>query len=274
MFVRTIGELKARGEEVVELDGRLRSFNLLTASDGLGFSVHDVRSAAGMEEVLWYKHHWEANYIIAGTGSVEEVSSGRVCRLEPGVVFGVGPRDRHRYRSDSEIHAISIFSPPLTGAEVYDDDGSLESSGALPERRGPMFVKRLDELKAEGRELTVAGGSARSVRILLQDDGVGFTLCDVRAAAGTETVLWYKHHWEANLILQGEGDVSDLTTGERWDLAPGTIYMVGPADRHRVAARSDLHLISIFNPPLVGHEQHDGEGTLPASGPLPPGPPV
>ena len=50
--------------------------------------------------------------------------------------------------------------------------------------------------------------------------------------------------------------------------------MVGPEDRHRVAALSDLHLISVFNPPLAGHEQHDSEGTLPASGPLPPGPPT
>ena len=274
MFVRTIDELRARGEEVIELDGRLRSFNFLTASDGLGFSVHDVRCAAGMEEVLWYKHHWEANYIIAGTGSVEEVSSGRVWPLAPGDVFGVGPRDRHRFRADGEMHAISIFNPPLTGAEAYDEDGSLEAGGALPERRGTMFVKRLDDLRAEGRELTVAGGSARSVRILLQDDGLGFTLCDVRFAAGNETRLWYKNHWEANLILQGEGELSDLASGERRDLAPGTIYMVGPEDRHRVAALSDLHLISIFNPPLEGHEQHDAEGTLPASGPLPPGPPT
>jgi L-ectoine synthase len=118
----------------------------------------------------------------------------------------------------------------------------------------------------------VAGGSARSVRALLHEDGVGVTLCDVNFTAGNETVLWYKNHWEANLILDGTGEVSDLTTGERWALAPGTVYMVGPEDRHRVAASSDLHLLSVFNPPLEGDEQHDAEGTLAASGPVPPGP--
>jgi L-ectoine synthase len=118
----------------------------------------------------------------------------------------------------------------------------------------------------------VAGGSARSVRALLHEDGVGVTLCDVNFTAGNETVLWYKNHWEANLILDGTGEVSDLTTGERWALAPGTVYMVGPEDRHRVAAASDLHLLSVFNPPLEGDEQHDAEGTLAASGPVPPGP--
>lgn len=272
MFVRRVDELRARGEEYVELDGRLRSFNLLTKADGLGFSLHDVRSAAGSEELLWYKHHWESNYIVAGTGSVEEVSTGRVWPLEPGDVFAVGPEDRHRWRAESEVHAISIFSPPLVGDEVYDEDGSLEASGALPERQGTMFVKRLDELRAAGRELTVASGSARSVRALLREDGVGVTLCDVTVAAGAETVLWYKHHWEANLILGGAGEVSDLTTGERWPLAPGTVYMVGPQDRHRLAAGTNLHLLSVFNPPLEGSEQHDAEGTLPPSGPVPPGP--
>jgi len=272
MFVRTIDELKARGEEVIELDGRLRSFNFLTEIDGLGFSVHDVRSAAGSQEVLWYKHHWEANYIIAGQGTVEEVSSGRTWRLEPGVVYCVGPQDRHRFRADSEIHLISIFNPPLTGAEAYDEEGSLEASGAVPARRAAMFVKRLDELRAEGRELVVAGGNARSTRILLQDDGLDLTLCDVHMAGGTRTVLWYKHHWEANLVLDGRGEVADLSSGERWALAPGTIYMVGPKDRHGVEAETDLHLISIFNPPLKGDEQHDADGALPASGPLPPGP--
>ena len=95
MFVRSVDELRARGEEVVELDGRLRCFNLLTKADGLGFSLHDVRSAAGSAELLWYKHHWESNYIIAGTGSVEEVSTGRVWPLEPGVIYGAGPAPTH-----------------------------------------------------------------------------------------------------------------------------------------------------------------------------------
>jgi hypothetical protein len=39
-----------------------------------------------------------------------------------------------------------------------------------------------------------------------------------------------------------------------------------------MTAITDLHLISVFNPPLRGDEQHDAEGTLPPSGPLPPGP--
>ena len=50
------------------------------------------------------------------------------------------------------------------------------------------------------------------------------------------------------------------------------MYIVGPKDRHSMKAITDLALISIFNPALKGDETHDADGTLPASGALPPGP--
>ena len=134
-----------------------------------------------------------------------------------------------------------------------------------------MFVTTLDSLKAAGKQVILCDGTLRCIDILLKDDGMGFTLCDVRCSAGLDEVLWYKHHWEANYILEGRGKVSDLTSGESWPLESGTIYIVGPDDRHSMEAVSDLHLISVFNPPLQGDEQHDEEGTLPPTGPLPPG---
>ena len=271
MFIKTAEKLRAAGKEYFHCDDALRSIEYLTKPDGLGFSVSDVYCSAGLEEVLWYKHHWEANYIIAGRGILEEISSGKEWELEPGMVYTVGPKDRHRFHAIDDVHAISIFNPPLSGDEIYDEDGSLEATGEVLPGPGTMSVKVLDELRATGREKTVAGGSAQSVRILLQEDKVGFTLCDVILARGNKNILWYKHHWEANYILQGRGKVLDLSTGEQWALEPGVMYIVGPKDRHSIEALTDLHLISIFNPPLQGNEQHDVEGTLPASGPLPPG---
>jgi L-ectoine synthase len=135
-----------------------------------------------------------------------------------------------------------------------------------------MLVKTLQELRSAGREKVVANGSARTVRFLTQEDGMGFTMSDVWLKAGAENVLWYKHHWEANYIVEGRGEVTDLGSGRRWPLEPGVMYIVGPRDRHSMKAITDLHLVSIFNPPLRGDEQHDAEGTLPPSGPLPPGP--
>lgn len=271
MLVQTLDNLKAAGRQEIACDGALQSVDFLLKDDGIGFTMADVRCDAGLDEVLWYKHHWEANYIIAGKGLLEDMSTGQTWSLEPGVIYVVGPKDRHRFRAETELHAISIFNPPLLPHMTYDEDGSLGPTGDIPSGPGGISVKRLDDLRASGREKVVAGGSARSIRALLQEDQLGFTLCDVRIAVGNQCELWYKHHWEANYILEGHGIVSDLTTGESWPLEAGTMYIVGPDDRHNIEAVSELHLISIFNPPLQGDEQHDEEGTLPSSGPLPPG---
>jgi L-ectoine synthase len=237
----------------------------------MGFTMSDVRCAAGLDEVLWYKHHWEANYIVSGEGLLEDMSNGQTWSVGPGVIYVVGPQDRHRFRADTELHAISIFNPPLPAGATYDEDGSFAPSGDVPPGPGLLTVKRLDELRATGREKVVAGGSARSIRALLKEDKLGFTLCDVRMAAGNRNELWYKHHWEANYILEGRGKVSDITSGESWQLESGTMYIVGPDDRHSIEAVSDIHLVSIFSPPLQGDEQHDEDGTFPFTGPLPPG---
>ena len=272
MFVRTLDELRREGRELRLLDGHARSARLLTAADGLGFSFHDVGIEAGAEVTLWYKNHWEPNYIVSGAGTVEDLTTGERWPLGPGSLYTVGPTDRHRVTVTDTLHIVSVFSPSIMGDERHDADGSYPPTGPVPEGRERMFVKSVAELRAAGREKTVAGGSARSVRMLLAEDGIGVTLCDVTLAAGNRNELWYKHHWEANYILDGKGDVTDLTTGERWPLEPGTLYCVGPDDRHSMHAVTELHLLSVFCPALVGDEMHDADGVLAPSGPVPPGP--
>ena len=136
-----------------------------------------------------------------------------------------------------------------------------------------MFVRTLDDVVAAGRLRELHGGDTRSARYLTAADGMGFSFSDVRFSSGAVVDLWYKHHWEANYILSGTGRVADHGTGEVWPLEPGSLYNVGPKDRHRVTAETDLHLVSVFCPPLRGDEQHDADGTLGPSGPVPSGPP-
>ena len=273
MFVRTIDEIREQGRELTLLDGRARSARFLTSADGMGFSFHDVGLEAGAEVTLWYKNHWEANYIIAGAGTVEDLTSGESWLLGPGSLYTVGPTDRHRMRVTETFHLVSVFCPSITGNESHDADGSYPPTGPTPAGRARMFVKSVAEMRAAGREKVVAGGSARTARMLLAEDRVGFALCDVNLAAGNRNVLWYKHHWEANYILEGEGDVTDLTSGEIWPLEAGTMYCVGPDDRHSMHAVTDLHLLSVFCPAIQGDEMHDADGALAPSGPVPPGPP-
>ena len=127
-----------------------------------------------------------------------------------------------------------------------------------------MIVRRLEDLKAEGGTKTVGAGQVKTVRYLLSDDGAGFSVSDVTVPSQMDMVLQYKNHVEVNVILGGEGTVEDLATGEVHELKPGMIYVLFPHDRHRLRIENGMHVISIFNPPLIGTENHDADGSYPA----------
>jgi len=275
MFIRSLDELEKLGRIRRPLGtDAFRSARFLTAADRMGYSYNENRVSKGTDAVIWLKHHWEANFIVSGRGEVTDLTSGESWPLDAGVLYVVGPNDRHRLLITEDAHYLSIFCPPLRGDEVFDPEGGYAASGPIPQTERRMFVKRVDEMSRAGQEILVANGRVRTLRMLTQADEVGFGFSDVHLATGAEAVLWYKHHWEANHILSGTGEVTDLATDQTWKLEPGMAYNVGPADRHRLLAHTDMHLVSIFCPPLVGDEQHDEDGALAPSGPVPPGPPV
>ena len=272
MFVRTLDELERLGRIKFPADESFRSARFLTAADGLGFSYNENRVKKGTNLVVWLKHHWEANYIISGKGEVTDLTSQEQWPLEAGVLYVVGPNDRHRlHLTEDECH-VSIFCPPLRGDERFDSDGAYEASGPIEKTDRRMFVKSVDEMRQAGMEMNTADGQARTIRMLTKADGVGFGLSHVSLAAGAEANLWYKHHWQANHVISGTGEVTDLGRGQTWALGPSVAYTVGPEDRHRLRAHSDMLLLSVFSPPLTGDEQHDADGTLAPSGPVPQGP--
>ena len=39
-----------------------------------------------------------------------------------------------------------------------------------------------------------------------------------------------------------------------------------------VKALTDIHVVSVFDPPLTGNEVHDEDGSYPPTGPIPLGP--
>lgn len=273
MFARMSKDLEKSGM-VIDLPGKnVHSQRYLTARDGMGFSYHINRIGAGVASELWYKHHWEGNFIISGRGTLTDRATGQTWPLGPGALYVVGPNDRHLIEADEGFLLASIFAPALIGDETHDADGSYPATGPIGPTDRRMFVRYAAELRAMGREMVVANGTARTLRLLNKADDLGFSFSDVHFDAGATTNLWYKNHWEGNYIAGGHGTVEDLTTGEVWDLAPGLLYAVGPKDRHRITARTDLHILSVFCPPVQGDEQHDSDGALAASGPVPPGPP-
>ena len=121
-----------------------------------------------------------------------------------------------------------------------------------------MIVRSLKDIIDTPRD--VRGEAWASRRFLLAEDGVGFTLTETSVAAGSEQVLWYKHHVEANYVIEGEGEVENMATGEVYPLAPGSIYVLDQHERHRLKAFSSLRLVCVFTPALTGRETHDADG--------------
>jgi L-ectoine synthase len=127
-----------------------------------------------------------------------------------------------------------------------------------------MIVRRLDELAGTGRETVAPNWASR--RLVLRSDGMGFSVHDTVIRAGTETRMQYLNHFEAVYCVAGEGAVEDLATGEVHAVRPGTLYALDRHDAHVLRATTELRLVCVFNPALVGPENHDHEGAYPLLG--------
>jgi len=125
-----------------------------------------------------------------------------------------------------------------------------------------MIVRTLDDVKSGGGfgEKTGAWSSAR---YLLRSDNVGFTLTMTTVAAGQRLQLEYKNHIEANLIVEGRARLTDVKADKTHDLGAGDMYALDLHDKHTLEALTDLRLVCVFTPALVGNETHDADGSYP-----------
>ena len=118
-----------------------------------------------------------------------------------------------------------------------------------------MYVRSINDLA--GGERDVDWGNGKSYRLLIEQDGMGFTVCHTIVRAGTESLLHYRRHLEACYCIAGEGEVEDMA-GNVYPVKPGDIYVLDQNDRHYLrGGKEDLVLVSVFNPPLKGTEKHD-----------------
>jgi L-ectoine synthase len=124
-----------------------------------------------------------------------------------------------------------------------------------------MIVRQLDQIAGTPQEVVTPNWTSR--RLLLKRDGMGFSLHETIIQAGTQTHIWYKHHLEAVLCIEGEGEVEVLPEGRIHAITPGTVYALDQHDQHYLRARTRMRLVCVFNPPLTGREVHDAEGVYP-----------
>ena len=122
-----------------------------------------------------------------------------------------------------------------------------------------MKIVRLKDLEGTEREVKSPAGWT-SVRFLLAQDGMGFSMHETTFPPGLEFDMWYKHHLEAVYCYQGTGEIINRDTGEKFAIEPGTLYALDKHDKHTLRAITELKLVCTFNPPVTGREVHDEEG--------------
>jgi L-ectoine synthase len=125
-----------------------------------------------------------------------------------------------------------------------------------------MIVRKLKDLRNTARDVKSKGWD--SARLLLKEDGMGFSFHVTKLHAGSELRMHYRNHLEAVLVLKGTGTIEDLETGETHRLRPGVMYALDRHDRHIVRPETDILTACVFNPPVTGREVHDENGAYPA----------
>lgn len=124
-----------------------------------------------------------------------------------------------------------------------------------------MIVRSLDDITGTDRD--VEAPTWRSRRLVLAREGVGFSLHETVLYAGTDTPMWYANHVEAVFCVAGEGELTNVDTGEVHRIAPGTMYLLDGHEHHRLRAITDVRTVCVFNPPCTGREVHDENGVYP-----------
>ena len=106
----------------------------------------------------------------------------------------------------------------------------------------------------------VVFNGGKSYRTVLKSDNLGFAMMKTVIEKGGAYKWHYKNHKEACMCIEGSGVLEDLSTGEKHIIQPGITYLVDNYQPHLFTANTEVILISVFNPPLIGNETHDKDG--------------
>jgi L-ectoine synthase len=124
-----------------------------------------------------------------------------------------------------------------------------------------MIVRDFNEMVKNKSDRVVSDAQWTSVRMLLADDGMGFSFHITFLEEGSEHTFEYKNHFESVHCLNGKGSITDLATGETHQIVPGVMYALDAHDRHTVRAEEELVMACVFNPPVAGTEVHREDGS-------------
>lgn len=123
-----------------------------------------------------------------------------------------------------------------------------------------MIVKHLEDILGTAADVDAEGWTSR--RLIYKDAGMGYSVNDTIIKAGAELHMQYLNHFETVYCIEGQGQITDLGTGQTHDIRPGTLYALNQHDKHVLKANKGTHMrmVCVFNPPLTGREVHDATG--------------
>lgn len=124
-----------------------------------------------------------------------------------------------------------------------------------------MIVRDFNKITENEKHRVVADAKWTSVRMLLAEDGMGFSFHITFLDAGSEHTFHYKNHFESVYCMKGKGRITDLATGETHEIFPGVMYALNEHDKHTLVADEELVMACCFNPPVTGTEVHREDGS-------------
>jgi len=127
--------------------------------------------------------------------------------------------------------------------------------GAAPAEDN-VVVRSVDEII--GSERDVFWGNGYSRRLLVRKDGFGFALCVTQANPDTSSPLQYRNHVESCYYVSGTGEY--VWEGGRHPIdtngGVSTVFVMNEHDSHHMIIKEASTCLSIFSPPIEGHESH------------------
>jgi L-ectoine synthase len=127
-----------------------------------------------------------------------------------------------------------------------------------------MIVRDIKDIIGTNKEVHAKEGQWISRRMLLKKDNMGFSFHETIIKKGTKTHIHYQNHLEAVYCVSGNGFIEDLKTKQKHKIYDGVMYALNEHDEHYLyGGDEDMRLICVFNPPIVGTENHDENGVYP-----------
>ncbi len=125
-----------------------------------------------------------------------------------------------------------------------------------------MKIIKVKDIFGTERDVECPQNGFRSFRMLLASDGMGYTITKTVIPKGEPQFWHYKNHLESCFCVAGEGELTNLETGERFMISEDVMYVLDKNDPHTFEALTNkVVLICVFNPPLRGREVHMKDGS-------------